>query len=427
MQDIKNRVNTFRSTVFTRNKLNCSGCGVCAQICAHGAIKMQEDSEGFLFPQIDSEKCVLCGLCDKTCPEVNSRFENNQSDQQFYIAANKRPQQYKDCATIGLCSIVAEFILSIRGYVFGVALDEKVWKAKHICIDNPSKIDLIKNSKYIQSDTDDSFKKVKDLLRKEEKVLFIGTPCQVSGLKAFLRKDYENLYTIDIICHGTYSYKILQKEISYWQEKFHGQISNFRFRSRRKYGWNYGGIVNFNVTSDDGRVKHVERHGSASPAYRWYAYSPDGINYTLRESCYSCKFRDEGRYGDLTIGDAWKIKGRHEAIFTTDNIYNGITAFSCNTEKAQKLLDEFKIKLDLQEIGRDEFFCQDALRPVNRNIPSRRSEIYAHMKDGDWSTFVQQFFKVNLDDVQKSFDTTYFKHKLKQSLKSVIKLLKWKK
>ena len=101
MQDIKNRVNTFRSTVFTRNKLNCSGCGACAQICAHGAIKMQEDSEGFLFPQIDSEKCVLCGLCDKTCPEVNSRFENNQSNQQFYIAANKRPQQYKDCATIG--------------------------------------------------------------------------------------------------------------------------------------------------------------------------------------------------------------------------------------------------------------------------------------------------------------------------------------
>lgn len=95
--------------------------------------------------------------------------------------------------------------------------------------------------------------------------------------------------------------------------------------------------------------------------------------------------------------------------------------------KAQKLLDEFKIKLDLQEIGRDEFFCQDALRPVNRNIPSRRSEIYAHMKDGDWSTFVQQFFKVNLDDVQKSFETTYFKHKFKQSLKSVIKLLKWKK
>lgn len=427
MQDIKNKVDSFRSTVFTGNKLTCSGCGACAQICSHGAIQMQEDSEGFFFPQVDFKKCVLCGLCDRTCPEVNSKFENKQGVQQFYIAANKRPHQYKDCATIGLCSIVAEYILSIRGYVFGVALDEKKWKAKHICIDNPSKLYLIKNSKYIQSDTGDSFKKVKDLLRKEKKVLFIGTPCQVSGLKAFLHKDYENLYTIDIICHGTYSYKILQKEILYWQEKFHGQITNFKFRSRRKYGWNYGGIVNFDVVSDNGSVKHIERHGSASPAYRWYAYSPDGINYTLRESCYSCKFRDEGRYGDLTIGDAWKIKGHHEAIFTNNNIYNGIAAFSCNTEKGLKLFDEVKEILDFQQIGRDDFFCQDALRPTNRNIPSRRNEIYKHVNDANWNVFLQQFFRVNLEDVQKSFRRKYFKQKMKQSLKSVIKLLKWKK
>lgn len=424
MHSTKDKMKNFRSTVFTGVKQNCSGCGACAQVCAHEAITMQEDNEGFLFPKVDSTKCVLCGLCDNTCPEVNARWENQLDFQQCYLAINKTPNVYKDCATIGLCTMLSEIILSKGGYVFGVKLDEDIWKAKHVCIDDINYLNQIKNSKYIQSDTGNTFKATKKYLKNGQIVLFIGTPCQISGLKAYLRRDYDTLYTIDIFCHGTFSYKILQKEIGYWKSMFGTSIKHFKFRSRIKYDWSYGGVVNFDVVNEKRQSKHVERHGSASPAYRLYAYSPDGKSYTLRETCYTCKFRDEGRYGDISIGDAWKIKGDHQDIFTAINRKNGISAFSCNTKKGQKLLTLCIEKVELKRIDRNDFFCQDALLPTNRDIPIERYQIYHHIEVKNWSQYIQSFFGVNLEKVQRGFERKVFVNKIKY----VIKLfLRWKK
>ena len=176
MQSNKNKSIDFKSSVFTCNKLNCSGCGACAQICSKHAIDMVEDNEGFLFPILNQEKCVQCGLCDKICPEVNSHQSNVGEYKQCFAATNKDNDYSRMSATIGACTMMAEYVLSIGGYVFGVILDEDEWKAKHRCIDNYSLLQEARNSKYIQSDTGSTYSLAKQLLNKDKTVLYIEEP-----------------------------------------------------------------------------------------------------------------------------------------------------------------------------------------------------------------------------------------------------------
>ncbi len=422
MQTTKDKIKLSKSTVFTENKLNCSGCGACAKICKQSAITMTEDSEGFLFPKLNTNKCIQCGFCDQICPEVNSH-QNNPIDQQVcYIATNTDDNYSKNSATIGICTMIAEYILSIGGYVFGVVLDEKEWRAKHVCVTTNDDLQKIRNSKYIQSDTEDTFKQVKVFLETGKLVLYTGTPCQIAGLKAFLRKDYINLYTIDLICHGTYSYKIIRKEIDFWQRKFRGPISNFRFRSKHRFPWSYGGVINFDITQNN-TIKHIERHGSCSPAYRCYAYSGDGKNYILRETCYACKFRDRGRYADFTVGDAWGIKKLHSHIFTGRNTRTGISLIFCNTEKANILLSQIKSQLNLIPIKQDQAFIQEALLPAYRSIPKERYMIYQNLDRIEWETLISELFHINFDKIHKQFIRNNYISKHQNRIKIIIKHL----
>ena len=163
--------------------------------------------------------------------------------------------------------------------------------------------------------------------------LYIGTPCQIAGLKAFLRKPYETLLTIDIVCHGVFSSKLVALEVEYWENLFNGKLSNLRFRSKRFFPWFMGGVVNFDITDSKGKTVHVERHAKSSPTYRCFAYSGDGYSYNIRPSCYSCPFRGKGRYGDLTVGDAWGLNKKYPQLFTSYNMRNGVSILICNTMK----------------------------------------------------------------------------------------------
>ena len=416
MQSNKNKSIDFKSSVFTCNKLNCSGCGACAQICSKHAIDMVEDNEGFLFPILNQEKCVQCGLCDKICPEVNSHQSNVGEYKQCFAATNKDNDYSRMSATIGACTMMAEYVLSIGGYVFGVILDEDEWKAKHRCIDNYSLLQEARNSKYIQSDTGSTYSLAKQLLNKDKTILYIGTPCQIAGLKAFLQKEYKKLYTIDLICHGVYSYRLLQKEVDYWSCKFsRGKVSNFRFRSKEKYPWIYGGVINFDISNNKSNT-HIEIHGSCSPLYRCYAYSGDGINYTLRESCYSCQFRDTNRFGDITIGDAWGMSKKRSELFQKKNLRKGISLILCNTLKGKFLLDHIDSQVNLVELSKNEAFSQDALKSSNRMIPKERYLIYNNLDNEDWGTLIEKNLHVNFDKLR----TMYHIHEVKKTIKEVI-------
>jgi len=405
-----------KSFIFSGDRSSCTGCGACSQICKHDALSMNADDEGFLYPVLNTQKCIDCGLCDLTCPVVNSVTENQGHNQHCYVATVFDKNVYQESASIGICTLLSKYIIEIGGVVFGVFLDENNWRAYHIMIEDRNALEKIRNSKYLQSSTSDTFMRVKQLLKTNKPVLYIGTPCQIAGLKSFLKVSYNNLYTIDLICHGVFSPKLMPLEIKYWESKYNGKISNFRFRSKRVYKHVNGGMVNFDIMNN-GNLKHIERYAASSPTYRCYAYAGDGFFYNHRISCYNCSFRSKKRYADITVGDPWFI--RDDVISTPSlrscNVIRSL--FSTNTKKGEFLLSAIKNYLRIEELEIDKSFCQPAVLPANNVIPEKRKILFSCIDKEDYGALVERLLNCNLDKAQSKFEKDYKIKILKRILK----------
>ena len=187
--------------VFTEER-NCSGCTACLNSCPNNAISMKENEQGFLYPYIDKNKCTNCKLCTKVCPFKKEWFENNKNEIPKVYALKNKDENIRDNSTSGgAFSILAEYVIKENGIVYGALLDENNI-VKHVRIDELKNIQQLRGSKYVQSFLGNIFKDVKNDLEKGKKVMFVGTPCQVAGLKTFLQKDFSNLILVDFICHG---------------------------------------------------------------------------------------------------------------------------------------------------------------------------------------------------------------------------------
>lgn len=408
----------FKSYIFTGNKSLCTGCGACAQVCTHKAIEMKNDSEGFIYPVVDEKKCVQCGLCDKICPVTGTNTENSGEEQHCYVATTNEEKYYLESASIGICTMLSEYVISNGGIVYGSYLDESNWTAYHIPVKDVNGIQKIRNSKYLQSTTDDTFTQVKEKLNQDIVVLYIGTPCQIAGLKSFLRKPYSNLYTIDLICHGVFSPKLMPLEVDYWERKLGGKIKNFRFRSKRIYKYVNGGMVNFDLLTN-GKVKHIERYAASSPTYRCYAYADDGHHYNHRLCCYSCPFRSKKRYGDVTVGDPWFISNKDlnsKQLKSTNTIRS---LYSVNTVKGEEMIVFIKDKIVEEEIDKTKAFIQPAFQSIKIDIPEKRFELYKLICKQDYGTLVEKLLICNLEDSQIAFKTKYKKLRLKGFLKKI--------
>ena len=392
------------------NKQHCAGCSACANVCTHLAISMKEDEEGFLYPLIDEDKCIKCNLCVKICP-IESDQCNDGKEQHSYVGITNNKYFYQESASIGVCTMLAKNVIEMGGFVYGVELNEKDWNAYHVCVTDGDGLNRIRNSKYLQSNTGDTYKEVKERLKREEFVLYIGTPCQIAGLKSYLRKDYETLFTVDIICHGVFSPKLMKYEVGYWEKLFHCRIHNLRFRSKRVYKYD-GGNVNFDL--DNG--KHIERHASASPTYRCYAYAGDGNNYNLRLSCYECQFRSDKRYGDISVGDPWFIDWENVKNDRIRN-YNGAKSiYSANTEKGYNLIQAISGHLLSEELPYNKLFCQPAVMYSQREIPRLRKEIYLNLEKEDYGTLVERLLNCDLEQSHTDFVRRYKKKRRKNLL-----------
>lgn len=352
----------MNSKIKLADKNICTGCGACYNACTKNAISMTEDQDGFLFPKINKEKCVNCGICSKVCFVINKK-EKNYRPLNIYAAVAKNIQIAKTSSSGGIFSLLAEKVILYNGIVYGCAMDEEM-KAEHIRISKLEEINLLKGSKYIQSNLGNIYNNVKMDLLSNKLVLFSGTPCQINGLNSFLQKKYENLLTVDLVCHGVPSYRFFKQYIKWFENKKNVRIKNYCFRDKTKTDLNC--ISRLDYYTKKGKEKTIlSRY---TPLFYFYYYYMTGDIY--RNSCYHCPCLPNYRTSDITLGDYWGV----EDIFPTINIENGMSVVIIHSNKGQYYFDKVetnKLKSTFLEATKHN---KSILKPVQ--FSKKRKEIF---------------------------------------------------
>lgn len=365
----------MNSYLLTQDKEKCYGCRACELACSHSAIRIITDDEGFLYPKLNEDKCINCGLCRKVCPYDNASLKKRPI--QWYACWAKSKALLMKSSTGGIFSVIAEYVISQGGVVVGCAVNYKKLKAEHIIVAHTSELDCMRGSKYMQSDTNQTFSLVKEVLKRGLMVYYTGTPCQIAGLRNFLRKEYENLITSDLFCHGVCSNLFFENELCYLERKYKGKIGNFRCRSKRKYRWIDGGVVAFDLTKKNGKT--IPYDIPASQSIMYYAFAYADAPYNLRWSCYNCQYRSNERVGDITLGDYWGMESSHPELCTPKRLAEGTALISINTPKAETLFNHISGELEYLPVREQDAIVQDALTGSKRDIPALRYTIYKSM------------------------------------------------
>lgn len=313
----------------TYKKQDCNGCGTCALRCPTQAIQMKEDSEGFLYPEINKEKCIYCNLCKKICP--NKAVVNSYKGS-TYITINKDQEEKKRSSSGGVFYPIARYIIQNHGVVFGVTQNENLDVYHDFC-ENLDGIKKFQGSKYVKSDLKNSYVKAEKFLKKNRLVLFTGTPCQCMGLKAYLRKEYEKLITCEIVCHANPSPKVYKFYLKNLEKKYNKKVKNIIFRTKEN-GWR-------NQTP----VVYFEDNTKIEENTYFYAFINEMIN---RPSCYKCYFSGIERYSDFSIADLWGIDKIDPTVINDDT---GISLLNVNTEKGFVILKSIEKSFFLREVN----------------------------------------------------------------------------
>lgn len=302
---------------------NCCGCSACAQRCPKQCITMEEDPEGFLYPRIDLSKCIDCKLCEKVCPIINPNEDKQPLE--VYATINPDEETRKQSSSGGVFSLFATRIIQENGVVFGARFDEN-GEVKHDYTETLEGLAVFRGSKYVQSRIGNTYQKAESFLKSGKKVLFSGTPCQIAGLKRFLRKDYDNLITVDFICHGVPSPKIWRHYLKATCNQLAGgkdyEIKAINFRNKDR-GWkNFSFLLNLNVT---GKTNKTLCEPAGNNAYMKGFLG----NLYLRPSCHYCAAKSGKSGSDITIADYWGVQKQNPSL----NDDKGVSLAFYNTPK----------------------------------------------------------------------------------------------
>ena len=303
-----------------KEKKNCCGCNACYDICPKNAITLSTDIEGFWYPRVDIDKCINCGLCERTCPQlhIGALKKNDFEYPVCFAAIHKNIEVRFGSTTGGLFSALAEQMYREGGYVGG-AIYNKDFSVSHFISNNPADLALLRQSKYSQSQTCGIYKEVKRLLMAGEKVLICGTPCQMAALRRFLNKDYENLIIVDFICKSITSPKFYAKYLDYWERKVGSQLVSFKFKDK-ELGWR-SLVKRFDFKNGKTMYSRAQDNDLYSMAYHG--------NIVSRPSCYFCQFKGFPRMSDITIADFWGVEKYAYLKDIDDNA--GTSAVMCNS------------------------------------------------------------------------------------------------
>ena len=359
----------MKNCVIIENKADCCGCGACQNACPKGAITMKEDEAGFIFPAVDETLCISCGICKKVCVFTDKNAGAPEGKPEVFAAVFNNREILETSSSGGLFTPLACAVLDKGGAVFGAAWTDGM-QLEHICVENKEELERLRGSKYVQSNTKDSFSKAKAMLDEGRYVCFSATPCQISGFKAFLGKDYDNLLTVDIICHGVPSIKMLHDDLKAVAGDDFSAIKDIRFRDKR-YGWAVKGAI---IT--DG--KQYKYNASTSP---YYFYFLKGEIY--RESCYSCRYPSENRQGDITLGDYWGIRGELIEKLGDINPDKGVSCVLINTENGRKWFDSIASSITSAPSSRESVEKRNGqLTHSSTPLPEHETLLGGYIKNG---------------------------------------------
>ena len=356
---------------------DCCGCGACASACPCGALTMKEDDLGFTYPSVDEALCVGCGKCSAVCV-FGKRGVGEGGAPQVYAACTKDKDTLAASSSGGLFTELAAAVFAEGGVVFGAAFGED-FALRHICVESEDDLAPLRGSKYVQSDTGDTFRAAREFLGGGRTVFYTGTPCQIAGLKSFLGKEYDHLLTADLICHGVPSVKMLRDDISYMAGRKKITPSEVKFRDKQ-YGWGVVGSLS------DGKTK-VKYSEVTSPYYFCFLGGED-----YRDSCYNCRFPTEGRQGDITLGDYWGVpRETVSALGATED--GGVSCILVNTEKGKRWLERIAARVSLVPTDRASVEKRNKQLTRASAMPPSRDALFAAYRKEGYPAFLRGYKK----------------------------------
>lgn len=332
-----------------QDKESCCGCTACESICPHDAITITKESAGFLYPKVDANKCVDCGLCIKTCQfkQDYSRYQNFDTPI-VYAGRQKQLEEVAKSQTGGLSALIYKQFVSTGGYVYGVTFDEElnvVFKGT----DNIQDIQQFRGSKYVQADVRGIFAKIKEQLKNDIKVLFIGSPCQVAGLKSYLpNKLHERLLTVDLVCHCNTSPGLWKSYVEYLEKKHKSKIVHADFRNKR-FGWH--------KCYETYKFENGKEIVTRSYDYLFFTHLSN------RPSCTCCPYTNLQRVADITIGDYWGWENNHTEW--NDNL--GLNLILNNSDKGEEFFKSIEEGLELKQTNTKDCLQPQLTKPIEKN------------------------------------------------------------
>lgn len=369
-----------------QRKEECCGCTACASACPVNCIEMQEDQEGFKYPQINKDRCINCHKCETVCPVINRPVQGEKPV--AFLSRTKDTELLQKCTSGGVFTQIAREIVKQGGIVYGVVYGEK-FKVQHEGIEDLANIEKLPGSKYVQSDVGKIFSQVKKDVEDGKRVVFCGTPCQVAGLKNFLGKQWDNLLLIDLVCHGVPSPKLWKSYVELIEEK-HGKLAYVNFRSKR---------LGYHVSVMEERfVSGKSLIGSARTNLMSKCFFQNAAD---RPICYECPFKTVARCSDLTIFDGWHATEYVDGLKDDDK---GYTIILTQSEKGKRFVENAK-DLILYEIDTDRAISLDGKMAVASVLrPASRAEFYELLEQKGIEGTVQALFPISKKDymIEKS-------------------------
>lgn len=386
-------------------RCDCTACGACSAICPRNCIEMEEDCLGFTLPDVDSQRCIHCGLCEKGCPVLNFNpdIDGGMYATAVYAAKNRESDVALKSSSGGVFSILAEEILGKGGVVYGVAMSPEL-NAVHMRVESKEDISKIRGSKYLQSNAAAIYPSVKSDLRNGRHVLFSGVPCQIAGLRQYLRNDYERLLCVEVVCHGVPSNLAFRRYIEDLETKNRAKIVSVNFRDKRK-GWQ-----NYYITYVFDNGRRLRKRRTEDLYFTGYIN-----NLFVRDNCTNCRFKGPYSNADIILGDMWGI----ESMQPTYDVADGVSMICINSATGNDVFKRIESRLAaLIEVNYAEVEKYNPCISHSVTANDRRIWVMERLSDGEFSKPVKEALGISFYSI---WQARYINMKIKL-LASIIAL-----